>query len=204
MLALVVAAALLWAMRPPMPWSLAAYLTTQFVYLVVMEISWRLIGPGGLYGAIYAAASVLVFATIGRLAWESLVTARYRTRCLVIGAMLAALFARLAYVGMGRQAEWFDWMVIAEGALLVCGGVLAGMSAPYTAMPDITLGLGTLWMAQALIAFGFCLHYPAWVKVDVYARAIVAAVGFLYLGWRLRYRLRRVPSRASQAVPPAR
>lgn len=203
MLAVLVALTLLWAMRWPMPWNLAAYLVTQLICLIAFELSWRLIGPGKLYGCIYAVLTALVLAAIGRLVTEGLATARYRARCMAIGLILAAVFARLSYLGLMRPAEWFDWIIITEGALLVCGGVLMGMSAPYTRLPDIALGLSTLWLAQALMAFGYVLHFPAWNKVGVYARPIAGIVGFAFIGWRLRRRLRRWHYQASQAIPPA-
>jgi hypothetical protein len=192
MLAGLVALTLLWAMRWPMPWNLAAYLVTQLVCLIGFELSWRLIGPGKVYGCIYVGLTALIFVAIGRLVLEGLATARYRARCLAIGLILAVLFARLAYLGLARPAEWFDWIIITEGALLVWSGVLMGMSAPYMRLPDIALGLGTLWLAQALIAFGYVLHFPAWNHIGVYARPIAGILGFAFIGLRLHQRHRRL------------
>lgn len=211
MLALLVALTIVWALRHPMTRSVGAYLLAQLAGLIGIEASWRFIGPGRIYGAVYVALTALVFATIGWIVWECLRTARYRARCVAVGMLLAAAFARLAFLGLGRQAEWFDWIAIVEGALLIWSGVLAGMSAPYTRLPDVMAGLSVLWLAQALIAFGYVLHWPLWVSVDVYARAVVAIAGFLFIGWRLQQRgirsasirPRRVAADPSQPAPRA-
>lgn len=185
---MLIALSLLWAMRRPIPASLAAYLATQLACLPAFELSWRIIGPGKTYGCIYAGLTALVLATIGLLVRESLQMARYRARCITIGLVLAAMFARLAYLGLARSAEWFDWIIITEGALLIWSGVLMGMSAPYARLPDIALVLSTLWLTQALIAFGYILHFPAWNRIGVYARAIVGIVGFSLIGLQLHRR----------------
>lgn len=174
-----------------MSWNLAGYLLSQLLCLPVLELSWRLIGPGKLYGWIYTIFTTLVFAAIARLTWESLLRAKYKLRVVAIASLLAMVFARAAFLGLGREFYWFDAIVLLEGFLLVLAGVLMGMSSPYMKQPDICLGLSIMWLIQALLAFGFILHYPKWVAIDEYSRALVGIAGFLFIGCRLRHRLHR-------------
>lgn len=188
MLAVLMFVVLLWVLRQPMSLSLGAYFAAQLVCLTVLELSWRLLGPGTSYGWIFAIVTGIVFLSIGWLTWESLLTARYKLRLFAIASLLAMAFSRMAFLGIGRPVAWFDWLVIGEGALLVACGTLIGISAPYSKLPDISLGLSVLWLMQALIAFGFSLHFPNWNVIDPYARAIIGILGFLFLGWRLHAR----------------
>jgi hypothetical protein len=136
----------------------------------------------------------LVFLTILRLTWESLLTARYKLRLSAIASLLAMLFARMSFLGLGRPIEWFDWLVIGEGALLIACGALMGISVPYTKQPDVAIGLSIMWLAQALVAFGYALHWPAWNVIDPYARALVGMAGFLFIGSRLHSRAKLHPA----------
>lgn len=185
MMALATFVVLVWVLRQPMSWNLIGYFLAQLVSLIVLEPAWRFFGPGRLYGWVYALATSLVFVAIGRLTWESLSTARYKARLLAIAAILAMIFTRVAFFGLGRSPGWADWLVLAEGGLLIVAGVLIGMGAPYSKQLDVAAGLSVLWLTQALVAFGFSMHFPYWNVIDPYSRAVAGILGFLFLGWRL-------------------
>lgn len=186
MMALATLLVLVWVLRQPMSLGLGAYFAAQLVALPVLELSWRFLGPGKAYGWVYALATGLVFLAIGNLVRGSLLTARYKARLLAIAGILALVFTRMGFLGLGRAPGWADWLVLVEGGLLVVSGALIGVGAPYAKQPDIAVGLSVLWLMQALVAFSFSLHFPRWNVVDPYARAIVGILGFLFLGWRLK------------------
>lgn len=188
MLVVLAVASLLWALRWPMTRNLGLYLVAQLLSIPCVQFAWRFYGPGKVYGWVYSIFSATILAAIGRLAWESLDTAKYRLRAAAISLLLALIFARMAFLGLGRAPAWFDWLVIGEGAYLVCAGVLVGMGAPYTLLPDISLGLSVLWLSQALFRFGYSLHWPLWERANVYMPPLLGIAGFLFIGWRLRTR----------------
>jgi hypothetical protein len=191
MLVLLAVLSLLWALRWPMTRSLGAYLLAQLLYIPAVELTWRFYGPGKPYAWVYCIFSATILLAIGRLAWESLATAKYRLRSIAIALILALFFAKMAFLGLGRPAAWFDWLVIGEGAYLVCAGIVVGISAPYTLLPDISLVLSVLWLCQALFRFGYSLHFPLWERANVYVPPLLGIAGFLFIGFRLRQRRHR-------------
>jgi len=181
------AMALLWALRWPMNRSLGLYLGAQLVYILPVELAWRVAGPGKIYGLVYSVFTAIVLLAIWNLVWESMKDCRYRLRLHAIAGLLAVIFTRLAVMGLGRSAEWFDVIALGEGAGLIWGGALIGISAPYSRQPDVLLGLSFLWLTQALFLFGFSLHFPRWDSANDYVPPILTTAGFLYLGWRLKH-----------------
>lgn len=188
MLAILIAITLLWVLRQPMSWSLMGYFSAQIVALPVLELSWRIVGPGKAYGWVYALGTGLVLVAIGNLVRESLQTARYKARVFAVASLLALVFAKVAFLGLARPAVWADWLAIGEGGLLVAAGTVMAFSAPHSKLPDISFGLSILWLVQALSAFGWTLHWPAWNLFDLYARNLIGLAGFLFIGWRLKLR----------------
>lgn len=189
LLTLVAALVLLWALRWPMSLSLGCYLVAELLYIPVVMLTWWMVGPGATYGWVYSIFTGAILAAVLRLAWESIADTRYRMRVVAASLVLATGYAGIAVAHLGRPLQWYDVVVLVEGATLFWAAVIVGMSAPYAwpCWPDISIGLSVLWTAQSLVDLGYCMHYPRWNAWSAVASPLIGIAGFLFLGWRLHH-----------------
>lgn len=195
MLAIAAALALLWALRRPLPQSLALYLKAQLAYIPPVMLTYWLAGPGTLYAAVYSLLTAYILLTALWIVYVTLVSRDYALRGSALAVLIALLFGRVAYVGLDRGMGFADWVVLIEAAVLVWCGTMIGTLAPYTPDRNLSLALSFTWLGQALFDFGFLLYdsSPLWARLNYAVPPLVMIALCLWIGLRNR----ALPAKAS-------
>jgi len=173
------------ALREQPPPSLKWYLWAQLVSLPIIWLSSRIWGIWSpWYGGIYVAATLPILWSIGKLCWESLADHRYKLRAIAGPFLIAGVLGRLAYLGLSRQATYFDWINLSFGVCLAWSGTTLGFSSPHQKRWDLALILAVFWMTQAVSSFGWTLFLDE--KLNWQVDPILGIAAFLLISWRLR------------------
>jgi hypothetical protein len=169
-------------------WALCGYLLAFIVNNLADTVAVYFFGWGPVYAWVYSLTSVPIFLAIAWVCHESLHARKLRVRAVTLGFLLALTIGHLAYVGIVRPVDAYDWITLTEGTLLFWAGTMIGASAAYAERSDVALCLAFLWLAQALFSFGYVLHFDWlwWQKANLWLPETICIVGFSLLGYRLR------------------
>jgi hypothetical protein len=170
-------------------WALCGYFLAFIANMLALDLALWFFGWGPVYAWVYSLTSVPIFLAIAWICRESLRTRKLRVRAAILGFILALTIGHLAYVGIVRPVDAYDWITLTEGTLLFWAGTMMGASAAYAERPDVALVLSFLWLAQALFSFGYVLHFdwPSWRALNYWLPETICIVGFSLLGWQLRF-----------------
>lgn len=186
MLGLLLIAVLLWVLRKPMSLDLVFYFSTQLLYTpVIWAVAWLYGDHSTAYFFTYIGMTWLILLAIGSLVFEELKPFRYRGRAAACAALVAATFTELAYYGSAQPFGPSHWVVLFEGFVLTWAAILIGATAAYAKRKDIPLLLMGLWFLQALVDYGWVLHWPRWQEASWIVGPLLEMAAFLLIGWRL-------------------
>lgn len=156
---------------------LITYLLAEIACLPIQWGSYALLGPGKVYGWVYGISSGLVFLAVFWNVTDALRTRRYRARPLAVAAILAIIFAKLTYSAI-PSPTWSDWLMLADGLMLLWAGIILAYSSPYNRPPMVSLVLGWYWMAESLHHFLTIAGCMDWLAGNTYVPQILEILAF--------------------------
>jgi multidrug transporter EmrE-like cation transporter len=167
--------------------SLLCYFFAQALYTAIGYEVYRSYGAGSVaYAVVYSAGTAVILLTCLNLVWEALRGRGYVLRAVVVAGILSLTLGKMAFLGLGHPAKYYDWIGLTEGTLLLWCGLLIGGVSPHTRYAGINLALSLLWIAQALFRWGFYLHFPDWLMLNWKVPPALCIVGFAVVGWLAR------------------
>lgn len=137
------------------------------------------------YAVVYASFTGLVLLAALCIVWEAISAYTYKLRRLSLFALTAIVLTRFVFVGIHRQLQFSDWIVLSEGTVLyTCGFALACVSFFSGRKCDIYFILAILWMSQAGFFWAWLLSLPEaiWVLAGWYVPTALVTLGFVLCG----------------------
>ena len=176
------------------------YFLAEAAYLLPVWVGWWILGPGRAYGAIYGFFGTWVLLSAVRVSWTAIRGHKYRFRAVAISSVLVSGFTHLAVVGL-PEIHWWDVVCLVEASGFLLAGTLLFYAAPYTPTEMVNRILGLYWLGIAGFNFGFILHYPKWLEVNVYLPQIMEIVAFNLISLWLMYHPARSTRQAGRISP---
>jgi hypothetical protein len=165
---------LFWYFVWQLVYTLAVFTTASFIF---PDTSWQ-------YALVFSIFTVPILWCVVRLTLEALEAHKARWLALATGILAAYALGWLAYRGLAKPMAYYDWIALAEGAVVSFAGVSSGLALPYVARKRVLGVLATLWLAQSVWQFGFPLHIhsEAWLRLNWYIPSTLCVVAFLAIG----------------------
>lgn len=178
---------------------LVRYFAAQALYVPVVWGTYFAIGLGHLYGLVYSAATGVILLSVAGIAWESLHARKYRAQVTFLAFVLASAATEAVYFKLPRRADWFDWVLLVEGSILLWAGTLLAFMAGHWKRSIPLFGLALYWIFEAAFDFGFCLNWPHWLPLNTWVppSAAVLAYSLILIGLLSRRPTRHSAVRAS-------
>jgi hypothetical protein len=174
------------------------YFAAEALYVFPVWLAWLMLGPGRLYGMVYSAFGALVILTAIGVAWNFLRLRERRYEAAGIAATLTLTLTHVTYVGL-PTIHWWDVVCLTEGAAFLWAGLILTFVSPYTELSWVNFTLGTYWLAIALFNFGFLLHWPKWLEVNLWVPQSLEILAFGIILLLLRRKKLPLDSRTSPA-----
>lgn len=157
---------------------LVLYFAAQVLYIPFVWGTYLTVGLGRLYGVVYSIATGMVLLSVAGIAWESLYARKYRAQVIALTFILASAATETVYLELHRRADWFDWVLLVEGGILLWAGTLLACMAGHWKRSVSLFGLAIYWIFEAAFDFGFCMNWPRWLPLNAWVPPAAAALAY--------------------------
>ena len=123
------------------------------------------------------------------MVWEATLGYTYRLRRLSVSFLTAIVLTRFIEVGIHRQMQFSDWVVLYEGCFsYMCGFTLTCVSFFSGRRADVYFILGILWIALAGFKWAWLLGVPeaVWIEAGYIVPTLFCVVAFMAVGVKMR------------------
>lgn len=175
----------------------ALYFYVQTASLPFVWGTYLIVGPGRLYGTVYAISTVAVLLTVVAISVLALDTRHFRARVAAIALLLSIVLLQVTYLGMDRRLEWWDWLLLAEAGILSWSALVLGGTSPCLPCRRACLILAFYWMARSTLDLGFLLHWPDWGVLGTWGPTVLAVIALVAL-WMVPWEATRPTQLASR------